>query len=218
MTETELYLPVKKLLEAQGYRVKGEVQRCDVVAVRGDEPPVIVEMKTGFTIQLLLQGIDRQMLSETVYLAIASPKRRGLREPLRLCRRLGLGLICVSRGLAVAHLDPAPYRPRQNAKRRALLLMEFSRRIGDPNLGGGARRPIVTAYRQDALRCARYLDSAGVAKLCHIRSEAKVDRAAAILQRDVYGWFIRELRGHYRLSSQGKAALEAFSDTVVMLQ
>jgi len=218
MAETDLYLSVKKLLEAQGYHVKGEVQRCDIVAVRGDESPVIVEMKTGFTIRLLLQGIDRQMLSETVYLAIASPKRGNLREPLRLCRRLGLGLICVSKGLAVAHLDPAPYRPRQNAKRKELLLAEFSRRLGDPNPGGGARRPIVTAYRQDALRCAKYLDAAGVAKLRDIRLEARVDRAAAILQRDVYGWFIRELRGHYRLSPKGKAALQIFSNAVTALQ
>jgi hypothetical protein len=218
MAETDLYLPVKKLLEAQGYRVKGEVKGCDVVAVRGGEAPVIVEMKTGFAIRLLLQGIDRQMLSDAVYLAIAAPKRQNLRDMLRLCRRLGLGLITVSRGLAVAHADPAPYRPRQNAKRKALLLAEFSRRIGDPNSGGGTRRPIVTAYRQDALRCAKYLDAAGVAKLTHIRSETKVERAATILQRDVYGWFFREQRGHYRLSAQGKTALQTFQHIVMELQ
>ena len=28
-----------------GYVVKGEIEDCDVVAVRGDEPPVVVELK-----------------------------------------------------------------------------------------------------------------------------------------------------------------------------
>jgi hypothetical protein len=217
MAETDLYPPIKRLLEAQGYQVKGEVKGCDVVAVRGGEAPVIIEMKTGFTIQLVLQGIDRQMMTDAVYLAIAAPKRQSLRDSLRLCRRLGLGLITVSRGLAVAHLDPAPYRPRQNAKRKALLLAEFTRRVGDPSAGGGSRRPIVTAYRQDALRCVKYLDAAGVARVAHIRLETKVERAAAILQRDVYGWFFRQHRGHYGLTPQGKAALEMFSDAVMAL-
>ena len=38
------YAPVKALLEGQGYVVKREVRGCDVLAVRGDEPPVIVEL------------------------------------------------------------------------------------------------------------------------------------------------------------------------------
>ncbi|MFK8016451.1 MAG: hypothetical protein AB8G17_13545, partial [Gammaproteobacteria bacterium] len=49
MLETDLYAPVKTLLEQQGYTVKGEIGKCDVVAVRGEEPPVIVELKTGVT-------------------------------------------------------------------------------------------------------------------------------------------------------------------------
>ena len=46
MKETELYLPIKRLLEAQGFEVKSEVKSCDVMAVRGSEAPVIVELKT----------------------------------------------------------------------------------------------------------------------------------------------------------------------------
>jgi hypothetical protein len=47
MPETDLYIPVKRHLEAQGYTVKSEIKGCDVVAVRGDELPVIVELKAG---------------------------------------------------------------------------------------------------------------------------------------------------------------------------
>ena len=45
MPEADLYPPIKAFLEAQGYAVKGEIGPCDIVAVRGDEPPVVVELK-----------------------------------------------------------------------------------------------------------------------------------------------------------------------------
>ena len=43
--EADLYPPVKAFLEAQGYDVKGEVGAADLVALRGDEDPIIVELK-----------------------------------------------------------------------------------------------------------------------------------------------------------------------------
>ena len=68
--ESDLYAPVKALLEGQGYVVKGEVRGCDVVAVRGGEPPVIVELKRAFGLALVLQGVDRLAVSDRVYLAV----------------------------------------------------------------------------------------------------------------------------------------------------
>jgi hypothetical protein len=118
MAETDLYPPVKRFLEAQGYGVKGEVRECDVVAVRGDEAPVIVELKTGFSLQLLLQGVDRQAMSDAVYLAFRAPKRRQLGDILKLCKRLGLGVLVVTGDFVEAMADPAPYQPRKD-KRRA---------------------------------------------------------------------------------------------------
>jgi hypothetical protein len=67
--------------------------------------------------------------------------------------------------LPMAVLDPGPYRPRANARRRARLLKEFAERAGDPELGGSKVRPRLTAYRQDALSCARALAAAGVLKV-----------------------------------------------------
>ena len=48
--ETDLYGPVKQLLEGQGYVVKGEVGPLDVMAVRGDESPVAVELKLSLSL------------------------------------------------------------------------------------------------------------------------------------------------------------------------
>src|SRR5512147_2633901 len=98
LNETDLYAPVKKLLEEQGYTVRGEVDHCDLVAVRGAEPPVIVELKRRFALSLVYQGLERQRISDAVYLAIAAPPGREARAiwnrkrgaALQLCRRLGL--------------------------------------------------------------------------------------------------------------------------------
>jgi hypothetical protein len=212
-SETDLYAPVKALLERQGYSVKGEVRGCDVVGARRDEPPVIVELKRRFSLDLLLQGIDRLTLTEQVYLAIGAwPKR--WRDVRKLCRRIGLGLMIVTGRRVEVLLDPIPYKPRINAKRAALLLGEHTRRNGDPNRGGMTRLPIVTAYRQEALRCASLLQANGPMTVAALRQGAPAPNAAKILQRDYYGWFQRIERGTYTLSPAGLQGLSRFADAV----
>lgn len=209
--EAALYLPVKAFLERQGYEVKGEVRGCDLVARRGDEPPVIVEFKLRFNLALVLQGIDRLALTERVYLAVPRPRGGALvrdRSAIRkLCRRLGLGLILVglSRGSVEILEEPLPYRPRPAKSRAIRLIDEFSRRLGDANVGGAAGVPLVTAYRQDALRCAQALAAHGPMRANALRAMAEVPTASLILRRNVYGttaqrlWLVRQDRtGHLR--------------------
>jgi hypothetical protein len=224
-TEAALYRPVKAYLEAQGFEVKGEVCGCDLVARRGDEPPVIVELKLRFSLALVFQGIDRLRITDRVYLAVPRPphRARGLSPEApsvrRLCRRLGLGLIIIGRrGDSVAILEePGPYWPRPARRRILRLAVEFARREGDLNIGGRSRAPIVTAYRQDALRCARALADSGPLRLRELRAMTGVDAAAPILQRNVYGWFARIARGTYALTEPGHAALVQFADAVAVL-
>lgn len=223
-SEAALYPPVKRFLELQGYAVKGEIRGCDLVACRGAEPPVIVELKRRFSLALLLQGIDRLAVSEQVYLAVPrlprggrglNPESRGVR---RLCRRLGLGLMLVGRSGTVTVLeDPLPYRPRAAKRRTELLLGEFARRTGDMNIGGSRGVPIITAYREDALRCARALAESGALKLRELRTAAGVADAAPILQRNVYGWFERVARGTYALTEAGHTGLARFSEAATSL-
>jgi hypothetical protein len=224
MRETDLYPPIKAYLERQGYEVKAEVTSCDVVAVRGDEPPLIVELKLGLSIGLLLQGVDRQSMSDAVYVAFAAgkgPRWRGtVRDAVKLCRRLGLGLMSVrpGRGLVEVHCDPGPYKPRQNARRTALLLREFERRAGDPNKGGLVGRPVVTAYRQDALRLALAIRGGAEGRPAALKRALGVEKAASILSKDYYGWFVRLERGVYGVSAAGETALEVYGDTLDMLR
>jgi hypothetical protein len=208
--ESDLYLPVKALLEGQGYRVKGEVRGCDVVAVRGGEPPVIVELKRAFGLALVLQGVDRLALSDAVYLAVGAwPKN--MRNVRKLCRRLGLGLIVVVKERADIVLDPVPYSPRKNRHKAGRLLAEHSRRVGDPNRGGSSTKvPLMTAYRQAALRCAAWLATNGPMKVAALRTACAAPNAAAILRDDFYGWFERVERGVYALTPKGRRGLEQF--------
>jgi hypothetical protein len=226
--ETALYAPVKDFLERAGYEVKGEVRGCDLVARRGDEPPIIIELKLRFGLALVLQGVDRLALSERVYLAVprGGPRRhraRGLApespEVRKLCRRLGLGLILVGNGRRKVEIleEPVPYRPRP-AKARALRLNdEFARRVGDGNVGGAVGVPIVTAYRQDALRCARVLALRGPMRLAALRTAVHVPGAGRIMQRNVYGWFARLERGTYALTVEGRQALTRFGEALAAL-
>ncbi len=210
--ETTLYPPIKAFLEEQGYEVKAEVCGSDVVAMRGDEPPVIVELKVRFALALFHQAVERLALSDAVYIAVPRGTGRRFQQSLacnlKLCRRLGLGLLTVrlSDGHVEAHLDPGPYRPRGSPNKRRRLLREFSRRVGDPNQGG-SRGTIVTAYRQDAIRCATHLAAHGASKGSEVAKATGVARATTIMRDDHYGWFERVRTGIYQLTPNGRGAM-----------
>ena len=134
MAETALYPSVKRFLEAAGFAVKGEVCGCDIVAVRDGEPPLlaIVEMKRGFNLDLLLQGVDRMRPADEVWLAVPMTRRGRDRDPRvrRLCRLIGFGLLAVdaARDRVEILAEPGPYRPRPDLRRRTRLLGEHARR------------------------------------------------------------------------------------------
>ncbi len=209
--ETELYAPVKTFLEGQGYEVKAEVCDADVVAMRKDEPPVIVELKTGFSLTLLHQAIARQTVTDDVYVAVPEGSGRAFQQNIKnnlaLCRRLGLGLLTVRLrdGFINARLDPAPFTPRKSAPRRRRLLKEFARREGDPNTGGSTRTRLMTAYRQDAMKCLQFLREHGPTKAATVAAAVDVPNARRIMHDDHYGWFERADRGIYQATPKGNS-------------
>ena len=120
-----------------------------------------------------------------------------------------MGLITVRTpdGLVEVHLDPGPYNPRQIKLKRERLLREFAKRSGDPNLGGADRRQgIVTAYRQDAIRCAAHLADAGPSRGAVVARETGVERATTMMANNHYGWFQRVETGIYDVTEAGRSA------------
>lgn len=213
LKEADLYPPVKSLLEEQGYVVKSEVGAADVVALRGAEPPVVVELKLSLSLTLFHQAIARQAVTDDVYIAVAhKPGKRfakSVKQSVSLARRLGLGVMTVrvADSLVQVHCDPGPFQPRKSPKKQTALLREFARRVGDPNSGGQQRQGLVTAYRQDALKLALYLYEVGASKGKDVARETGVEHATRMMRDDHYGWFERVDKGTYGLSPNGARAV-----------
>ncbi len=218
LLETALYPAVKRFLEERGFAVKGEVRGCDVVATRAGEPPllVITELKLSFTLELVLQAVDRLRLADEVWLAVVSSRRGRDRDGrvLKLCRLLGLGLLAVEpRHQRVEVLaEPMAYKPRPNLPERRRIVKEFGNRRGDPVAGGSTRQPIMTAYRQRALDLAvAMLDAPQRPR----DLKPLAEDAGTMLLRNVHGWFERVQPGLYSLTEPGRQAALAWREAPI---
>ncbi len=218
MKESDLYPPLKTYLEGQGYDVKGEVNHCDVVAVRQDHV-VIVELKKSLNLSALLQVVERLSTTDAVYVGVPTSCTvvKSKRKPvIKLMKMLGLGLISIdpmnTRLPVAVHIDPAKYQPRIDKKKRSRLLSEFERRVGDPNQGGAAmKNGVITAYRQEALKIADHLERNGPTKASVVAQAVANPKTRDVLYRDVYGWFERQGQGVYSLSPRGRRELAVWS-------
>ncbi|MGX9424637.1 MULTISPECIES: DUF2161 domain-containing phosphodiesterase [Bradyrhizobium] len=217
--ETSLYLPVKRFLEKLGFTVKGEIGGCDLVALSGDDPPVVVvgELKLTFNLELILQAVGRAGACDEIWIAAKlSSRGKGRESDARyrnLCRRLGFGMLGVtSAGEVEVLVKPPTTAPRRDPKKRSRLVAEHNRRRGDPVMGGSTRSPIMTAYRQQALACASALAN-GPRRVRELRVD--IPDAGKILLHNVYGWFDRAERGIYVLTDAGRAALQRWPQPAV---
>lgn len=223
--ETELYAPVKLYFEQLGYEVRGEVNHCDLVAIRGDEPPVVVELKKSFSVPLLVQGIQRLTLTDQVYLAFEMPAKRKAPHRLKwnevekLCRMLGLGLLTVQfyktkKPLVELLCHPVPYAPRKNKHRAERLVTEFKERSGDYNVGGATRVKLLTAYREKALTLAHLLKEHGPLSPKQLKAMTGGVKTSLILQHNYYRWFARKQRGIYEITPLGLEALKNYDNVL----
>jgi len=224
LRESDLYGPVRDYLENLGYQVKGEVKDCDIAALRDGEL-IVVELKRGFTLELIYQALDRQRVADGVYVAVPLP-RRGymaphIRDMERLCRRLELGLIFVgftSRGAGQVDVAVHPKEasaPRRDKKRRLAVLREHGDRTGSANTGGVSRKKILTAYKEQALLAVRILRDRGPLTAADVKKLGGPPNAAAILGRNALGWFDRTpgpdgRRYLYAPNEKALAALEEY--------
>ncbi|MGI6458968.1 MAG: DUF2161 family putative PD-(D/E)XK-type phosphodiesterase [Candidatus Hydrogenedentales bacterium] len=217
--ETELAGPVTAFLESQGFTVRSEVNGCDIVGIR-DEHMVVVELKRNFTVTLLAQATDRQRVADAVYVALPRPAEslRGKRWRIlrHLLRRLELGLLFVSFSTEKPRVEvvfhPVPFERKRDHRRRQVLLRESGGRSSDFNQGGSARRKLVTAYRENAIRIACALEALGESSPAALRALGTGPKTRAILYNNVYGWFERVDRGVYRLQEAGREALADYPD------
>ncbi|MGI9256394.1 MAG: DUF2161 family putative PD-(D/E)XK-type phosphodiesterase [Salinispira sp.] len=222
MKETELFHPIKKWLEGQGYSVHGEVRNCDLVARKGAEM-IIVETKLRLSLRLLLQSVGRQEVCNAVYMAVALRKSRTYPADFtaikRLLRRLGLGLIFVrflkTRTRVEIALHPGDIYARQRPSMRQSIIREIDGRYAEFNKSGEViKTERITAYKQQSLYIVHMLADLGESSPVHLREQGLPPRTGAILSRNVYGWFIHPARGRYALSPEGRRALNTYGHIV----
>lgn len=220
MTEADLFPPLSRHFEEQGYQVFGEVGACDLVA-RREGRVVAVELKLRLELRLLAQAVRRQRCADYVYLAVPASTRRGgyppnYRDARLLLARLGLGLLILGRRGGVheaigAKQSPAPMN---HGERKRLVAELDARRVPGPVGGSPSRGEKLTAYRQEALYLAMLLSQGGASTPRKLRHAGADSRAGAILLDNHYGWFTRERRGWYSVSPAGREALSRFGNVV----
>ena len=225
--ERDFFGPVKEYFEKRGYICDGEVEDIDLYMERGEEH-VAVELKIDLDFKALRQAALRQKYVETVYIAVFKPKslkNTAYRDKLYLLKRLGIGLLLVSKRSLEVQVANEPVvtelsvYQRQNQNKKKKLNAEFSKRRTKNNVGGVRGEKLISAYREDALlvldACA---ELGGEVKGREVRKLCNIEKTADILRADYYGWFEKIETGVYRVTDAGYAALEEFEDTVYKLK
>jgi len=221
--ETDLYEPIKQLLEDQNFIVKGEIKGCDIAALREDELWV-VEMKKSFNITLLYQIMDRLSITPHVFAAIPRPQKANDRKFItltKILKKLELGLITVSIDSPIkqAEIILLPGKSGKMGKKAAALRKEIKGRKGD-TAGGSTRVMINTAYRERCIKIACILgqlnQDEAIAPNTLVKQYNCEKDAGNILRFNHYGWFVKIAKGKYAISLTGTQFLKENAENPVV--
>jgi len=244
--ERDLFDPIKEYFEKKGYICDGEVEDIDLFAERspkkenakrkkkeaeeenGDPRNIVVELKVNLDFRSVQQAAQRQKMFDTVYIGIFRPKdfsSRSFKDKLYILKRLGIGLIVVSKRSKEVQIVSEPvvselseYQKR-NRKKAERVTAEFEKRRTKNNTGGVTGQKLITGYREDALLVLDALaELGGEEKNTKVRELSGIKKASSILRYNYYGWFEKKEAGVYSITDAGYAALEEFEDTVYKLK
>lgn len=222
--EIDLFEPVKKYFIEQGFEVFAEVNDCDVVAVK-EEEIVIIELKKALQLEVIIQAVKRQRLTNNVYIAVIAPKvslKSRKKSDLRhMLRRLEIGLLTVDfskKDPVTCVLSPKPFNRKrsvqQSKKSRDKLLREIAGRHTNMNIGGSHQTELMTAYREMNIFISCLLDQFGPMSAKQLRTYGTNDKTYTILYNNYYGWFTRVSKGVYGLTEVGKKEYNTYEKVV----
>lgn len=225
--EKDLFIPIKSYFEKCGYTCDGEVNDIDLYMEKGDEC-VAVELKQTLDFKAVQQAALRQKLTDYVYIGIFKPKdlyKGSFRDKMYLLKRLGIGLIVVSKRSKTVEIVSEPvvselssYQSR-NKKKKQALSAEFQKRKSKNNIGGVHGTKLITSYREEALLVLdALLELGGEGKTKDIKAICNVEKTTKILYYNHYGWFNKTGTGQYEVSEEGLKACEEFEDTIRILK
>lgn len=211
--ETDLYAPIKQMLETQGFTVKGEVKHCDIAAMKEDML-WIVEMKLSFNITLLYQAMERLAITPQVFVAIPRPRKqhdKNFRIMKKILKKLSLGLITVAMDsplpLAEILIFPSE-KPVKANKATAAVKREIAGRRSD-TAGGVTKTVVNTAYRERSVKIACILENKGSLSASQLVKQYLCEKDTySILTANYNGWFKKTGRGLFSLSATGEKYLQ----------
>lgn len=225
--EKDLFEPIKLFFEEQGYICDGEVNDIDLYMEKDGES-VAVELKQTFDFKALQQAALRQKITDSVYIGIFKPKdlfTRSFKDKIYLLKRLGIGLIVVSKKTKNVDIicepvvsELAVFKSR-NKNKKSALSKEFNKRKAKNNVGGVHATKLITSYREDALLVLdAMMEYSGEASTRDIRKVSGIEKTTSILHDNHYGWFENVSRGIYKVTKAGYDALVEFEDTLYLLK
>ncbi len=218
--ETDLYEPINNYLTELGFKVDAEVNGCDIVGSLNNDI-VIVELKNRFSLKLLYQAVERQKLSNIVYVAISNRRTKkyppNIKNIKTLLKRLNIGLLIVhfrnNNTFVEPYLDVNSSTVQHNNKKRSLLLKELDGRYHNFNIGGSrSSNKTITAYLLDSIQIAVILNKYGQSSPSLLQKRGTSHNTQSILSNNYNKWFEHVKRGIYKLGTEGKAALLKYSE------
>lgn len=227
MKEYELSQPIRQIFEAQGFAVDGEVGDVDILCQKQDIT-IAIELKKDLNFKVFLQAAKRQKICDMVYIGCYMPdnlKTKAFKDKMYLLKRLGLGLILVSKRTAIAQIYQQPlevplktYQSRNSRGKQQVIAELQNRKLRD-NQGGINKTKIVTAYMEDCLIVLYYLAQLEhqLGSVAQIKEQTGLSKAGYILSKNFYGWFERAGRGIYQISLVGKQALSDYQNHIERL-
>lgn len=225
--ESDLYPPVFEYFISLGYDVQAEVKSCDLVAKKDGET-IVAELKTSFCLKLVYQAIERQSITDLVYIVIPRPKgAKGAQwnSMLKLMKRLDIGIITVAldselKAVDIVSVPAGTAKPKSSAK-RASFNKEVDSRNLHINTGGVNKTKILTAYREKSIYILCLAEAFGEISPAQINKILNEPYAGNIVSRNFYGWFKKISKGVYAISDEGykilngneyKEAIEFYRD------
>lgn len=225
--EKDLFNPIKEYFEDLGYTCDGEVEDIDLYMEKDNES-VAVELKQTLDFRSVQQAALRQKVADQVFIGIFKPRdlfSKSFKEKIYLLKRLGIGLIVVSkRSLSVEIVNQpvicelSSFKQHNTVKKKKLS-KEFNSRRSKNNIGGVHATKLITSYREDALLVLDALmELGGESSTKEIKALSGIDKATSIMYDNHYGWFENTSKGRYGVTEAGLQALEEFEDTIRILK
>jgi hypothetical protein len=199
--------------------VHSEVKNCDIVAKKEGDL-IIVELKKQFSVTLLAQAVMRKEVCDSVYVALPVPRDKerppNLSAAKTILRRLEIGLILVdfkkTKTKIEVLLHPVPFTARRRHRKRRAIIREIDGRFAEFDIAGSpASREKMSAYKQQAIRIAYFLEINGPSSPKKMKELSGTEKAQSILSSNFYGWFDRVERGVYTLNRAGKKSLKRYA-------